>query len=49
MDKTSKGESYSVPMYPTEVCWQTHNFTEDCECRVCEHKWECSGYEEDEE
>ena len=32
-------------MYPTELCWQTGNFTDKCECEFCEHKYECSGYD----
>lgn len=34
-------------MYPTEKCWQTGIYTDDCECEFCEHKFECSGYEGD--
>lgn len=36
-------------IYPTELCWQTGVFTDDCECEFCDHKGECSGYEEDDE
>lgn len=36
-------------MLPTERCWQTGEFTDDCICDFCEHKDECSGYEGDEE
>lgn len=36
-------------MYPTEKCWQTGIYTDDCECEFCEHKFECSGYESDDE
>ena len=37
-------------MSPTEVCWQTGEFTPECECEFCMHKDECSGYEgEDDE
>lgn len=35
--------------YPTDHCWQTGNYTDDCECEFCEHKEECSGYERDDE
>lgn len=40
--------------YPTDVCWETGVFTDDCECEFCSHKEECSGYtgdafEEDDE
>ena len=29
-------------MYPTDLCWQTGNYTDDCIC-------EFSGYEDDED
>lgn len=34
-------------MNPTDVCWETGNYTDDCICELCDHKDECSGYEED--
>ena len=37
---------------PADLCWLTGNYTDDCICEFCSHKWECSGYdcnEEDEE
>lgn len=36
-------------IYPTELCWQTGVFSDDCECEFCDHKEECSGYEENDE
>lgn len=36
-------------LMPTELCWQTGNFTDDCECELCDHKEECSGYEDDDD
>ena len=36
-------------MYPTEKCWQTGIYTDDCECEFCEHKYECSGYEDEDD
>lgn len=36
-------------MYPTEICWLTGNYTDDCICEFCEHKNECSGYEENDD
>ena len=33
-------------MYLTELCWLTGNYTDDCICEFCEHKRECSGYED---
>lgn len=32
-------------MDPTDLCWQTGKYTEDCYCEYCDHKDECSGYE----
>ena len=31
--------------HPTEKCWRTGNYTDDCDCEFCNHKHECSGYE----
>ncbi len=28
-----------------ESCWATGRFT-DCNCEICAHKYECSGYED---
>lgn len=36
-------------MYPTDICWQTGNYTPECECEFCDHKHECSGYTGDDE
>ncbi len=39
-------------MTPTDLCWKTGVYTDDCDCEFCDHKHECSGYEnhdEDEE
>lgn len=30
-------------MYPSDICWETGNFTDDCFCEFCEHRYECSG------
>lgn len=34
---------------PTELCWLTGNYTDDCICDFCYHKFECSGSELDED
>lgn len=49
-----KGKGDDFMAYPTDVCWETGVFTDDCECEFCSHKEECSGYtgdafEEDDE
>lgn len=36
-------------MEPSELCWQTRNYTDDCICEFYDHKHECSGYEDDED
>ena len=30
---------------PTDKCWETGIFTDDCDCELCNHKHNCSGYE----
>lgn len=27
-----------------ELCWSTGNYTDECDCELCMHKHECSGY-----
>ena len=34
---------------PTEVCWQTGQYNDDCICDLCIHKYECGGYEGDDD
>lgn len=36
-------------IYPTEQCWLTGNYTDDCECEFCAHKSECGGYNNNDE
>lgn len=36
-------------MNPTEHCWATGEYTDDCICDFCNHKHECSGYDHDED
>lgn len=36
-------------MNPNELCWQTGNYTDNCDCELCSHKYECSGYEGEED
>ena len=26
-------------------CWATGNYTDECDCEVCDHRFECSGYD----
>ena len=28
-----------------EMCWLTGEYTDGCDCELCSHKSECSGYE----
>ena len=32
-----------------EICWATGIYDNDCECEICEHKNECSGYDHEED
>jgi len=32
---------------PTEKCWETGEYNDECDCEMCDHKFECSGYEVD--
>lgn len=34
-------------MTPNDLCWETGEYTDDCICDFCDHKYECSGYEDD--
>lgn len=36
-------------MEPTELCWETGNYTDDCDCELCCHNFECSGYDSDDD
>ncbi len=27
----------------TEMCWNTGDFRDGCDCMTCEHRYECSG------
>lgn len=31
-----------------EKCWRTGNYTDECNCELCNHKHECSGYDKEE-
>ena len=32
-----------VDMNPNDRCYQTGNYTDDCDCNLCSHQRECSG------
>jgi hypothetical protein len=32
-------------MYPTDLCLETGEYTDDCCCDFCTHREECSGYD----
>ena len=34
---------------PEEYCWKTNKYLSNCNCEKCEHKYDCSGYEGDDE
>ena len=33
----------------TERCWQTGEWSDECSCELCEHRYECSGSDADDE
>lgn len=33
-------------MDSTELCWETGEYNDECNCELCDHKSECSGYED---
>ena len=35
-------------MYTTDECWLTGVYG-DCPCEFCEHRYECSGYDDNED
>ena len=39
----------TMSKYPTERCWETGEYSDDCECRFCQHQYECSGADLDDE
>ena len=43
------GEFMYNNMSPTELCWQTGDYTDECYCEFCEHSDECSGSEDKDE
>lgn len=30
-------------MYPSDICWETGEYTDDRICEFCSHRHECSG------
>lgn len=34
-------------MEATDRCWEIGEYTDDCICELCDHKDECSGYDDD--
>lgn len=44
--KQRGGEFMNDDIFPTELCWQTGNYTDECCCEFCEHSDECSGSED---
>lgn len=36
-------------MHPSDICYATGNYTDDCVCEICDHRFECSGYNDDED
>ena len=36
-------------MSPSDRCWATGCYTDDCICEICDHRFECSGYDDHED
>ena len=36
-------------MEHTEKCWSTGEWNDMCDCQLCDHKYECSGREMEDE
>ena len=36
-------------MEAMDFCWETGTYTDDCICEVCEHRHECSGFNDHED
>ncbi len=36
-------------MDATDHCWETGTYTDECICETCEHRHECSGFDDDNE
>lgn len=28
---------------PNDICWETGKYSGDCNCSTCDHSYECSG------
>lgn len=43
--------TYVRPANPTEHCWETGDYTDECVCDLCDHMYECSAstYGEDDD
>lgn len=46
--QTCELKTLKNPRSPTEICWETGKYTDECDCELCDHKHECSGYEGEE-
>ena len=34
---------------PMEMCWRYGNYSDECDCNLCNHSFECSGSGDDNE
>ena len=32
-----------------DICWETGRYNDRCNCSACDHKYECSGSDSDDE
>ncbi len=40
-------EAHNPPKDPNEICYETGEYTDECVCEICDHRFDCSGYEGD--
>lgn len=40
-------EEYFNDVEATERCYETGEYTDDCDCEMCDHRFDCSDYEGD--
>lgn len=45
----AKGDDNNGNPKPNEKCWETGNYTDNCDCYLCGHKDKCSGYDKEKE
>lgn len=42
-------EHEDLMMDLNEKCWETGYYSDECICELCDHRYECSGYDSSED